>query len=691
MAAVHAAATTHGMCVQVPGTCEQSLDNEKLDGELGFVDTIEDLEFVDASQGLVGDGDSEFRFIISASNMDIQTRPRSVADLFRAMVDSGANVSLGPKRLAKALGCAIIPHTDGRKIGTADSEGSMEILGWIFPRGFTGPIAIVRKAAWTLLSVGELQSRGIGVNFPPESKRCDLYLTQGSRHHVFLEVPLHPSQNLFYIDIRKLMTGYTPELASASEDVIADILSSCPGVIKASVKPVVTPQQGEPSKHKNRPTLDMKFRVWTLHQDMNHTSLSKIAYMVDHNKLRNATCTKEEILTVRDHQDCYSCLIAKGRALSKGPLTGIRPSIFGQRWSMDYQGPNKVPAIGAWTGRYLFVEMSRGYPEVVLTKSKSAQAAFEAVQKVFLHCAMYGHHMQYLQVDAGSTENALEFKTLCDMINDKHGTRGIEINAVPINMQERNTVERYQQTFENTYAAIMVDNDLLPAPFWGLGVLATCDTLKKITNSLCDDGNGPDYYFTGRTTDLAHHFRVGFGKPVVCTRVTKASGPKLPGIPRNEFGICVGPGGPNGAILVYLPERGTHAVSLRYHVRKIRIASTRQESIEDGKKYLPTLGDDGAWHLVTKGDSAQGCKRFAALSEEDLGGPVDSELAEFRTRDLTSSVDTDILMLRMNELSHQPVPSVEEQFADVHQARYMTRMMSLYNSRRSQEGSRRPS
>ena len=94
------------------------------------------------------------------------------------MVDSGGNVNLGPKQLAKALGCTIIPHTDGRKIGTADAEGTMEILGWIFPRGFTGPIAIVRKAAWTLLSVGELQSRGIGVNFPPDSKRCDLYLTR---------------------------------------------------------------------------------------------------------------------------------------------------------------------------------------------------------------------------------------------------------------------------------------------------------------------------------------------------------------------------------------------------------------------------------------------------------------------------------------------------------------------------------
>ena len=87
-----------------------------LDGELGFVDAIEDMdvEFVDASQGPVGNGDSEFRFIISASSMDIQTHLHYGADVFRAMVDLGANISLGPKRLAKALGCAIIPYTEGR-------------------------------------------------------------------------------------------------------------------------------------------------------------------------------------------------------------------------------------------------------------------------------------------------------------------------------------------------------------------------------------------------------------------------------------------------------------------------------------------------------------------------------------------------------------------------------------------------
>ena len=174
------AATTIRECVQVPGTCVQSLDCQTemmcIADEFGFVDAREDvdMEFVGASQGSTVDSgvntSDELRFIISASNMDIQTRPRSWEDMYRAMVDSGANVNLGPKRLAKALGCTIIPHTDGRKIGTADAEGTMEILGWIFPRGFTGPIAIVRKAAWTLLSVGELQSHGIGVNFPPDSK-----------------------------------------------------------------------------------------------------------------------------------------------------------------------------------------------------------------------------------------------------------------------------------------------------------------------------------------------------------------------------------------------------------------------------------------------------------------------------------------------------------------------------------------
>jgi hypothetical protein len=100
------------------------------------------------------------------------------------------------------------------------------------------------------------------------------------------------------MDIRKLMTGYTPELASGTADVVGDIFQSSSGMLKTNVNNlvVVSPQQGEPTKHKIRTTLDMKFRVWTLHQDMNHTALSQIAYMIDNNKLRNAVCVIRVLL-----------------------------------------------------------------------------------------------------------------------------------------------------------------------------------------------------------------------------------------------------------------------------------------------------------------------------------------------------------------------------------------------------------
>ena len=48
---------------------------------------------------------------------------------YLAMIDSGANVNLGPKWLTKALGLVMVPHTDSRKIGTAKVADSLVILG----------------------------------------------------------------------------------------------------------------------------------------------------------------------------------------------------------------------------------------------------------------------------------------------------------------------------------------------------------------------------------------------------------------------------------------------------------------------------------------------------------------------------------------------------------------------------------
>jgi len=65
-----------------------------------------------------------------------------------------------------------------------------------------------------------------------------------------------------------------------------------------------------------------------------------------------------------------------------------------------------------------------------------------------------------------------------------------------------------------------------------------------------------------------------------------------------------GPGNlKNGAVWMYLPSRGTNALSLRYNVRAIRLGSKNQMSMDEGKQYVPTIGDDGTWHLITRGDS----------------------------------------------------------------------------------------
>ena len=97
------------------------------------------------------------RLIISASVMELLcnnavSSTTGKPTMIRAMIDSGANVNLAPVSLARTLGLHVTPHTDDRKIGTADSDGSMIIKGWIHPRGYTGPIALVEVAAFTLIA-----------------------------------------------------------------------------------------------------------------------------------------------------------------------------------------------------------------------------------------------------------------------------------------------------------------------------------------------------------------------------------------------------------------------------------------------------------------------------------------------------------------------------------------------------------
>ena len=158
------------------------------------------------------------RLVISAQSLHVIHDHVELAHQYQGMIDSGANVNLGPVQLAKSLGLPIVPHTDGRKIGTADSGAELIIVGWIFPRGYTGPIALVKGAAFILFSVIQLQANGMGVHFPPLLPSCFLTIMEEDEEYVFLEImPTAPTQ-MYFVDARKLLATYTPEYVPLPDD-----------------------------------------------------------------------------------------------------------------------------------------------------------------------------------------------------------------------------------------------------------------------------------------------------------------------------------------------------------------------------------------------------------------------------------------------------------------------------------------
>lgn len=93
---------------------------------------------------------------------------------------------------------------------------------------------------------------------------------------------------------------------------------------------------------------------------------------------------------------------------------------------------------------------------------------------------------------------------------------------------------------------------------------------------------------------MNYQFHVGFGKLVVTTRVAKTKGSKLPGITRNELRVTVGStDSNNGSVWMWLPSRGRKAISLRLHVREIRMGLQWQMTMEKGKAFISMLEPDG--------------------------------------------------------------------------------------------------
>ena len=122
-------------------------------------------------------------------------------DKWKSMLDTGATVTLIPTVYAALLGLQIMPHTDGRRVGTADQEGTLEIQGWVDLSGYVGRAAVCSAVKFIIVASCQLQACGLGMDLQPNTTICELYTDTGS----FALLDQCTTTHLYYIDLRLLL------------------------------------------------------------------------------------------------------------------------------------------------------------------------------------------------------------------------------------------------------------------------------------------------------------------------------------------------------------------------------------------------------------------------------------------------------------------------------------------------------
>ena len=235
-----------------------------------------------------------------------------------------------------------------------------------------------------------------------------------------------------------------------------------------------------------------------------------------------------------------------------------------------------------------------------------------------------------------------------------------------MDMQNQNPVERHHQHAKYLCAAVLVDQDLLSASFWGWAVIGVWRSLNAVTNTLTPTST-PMIVFENKITELEHQFCYPFGQPVICAKV----GPNINGmsVTKNEFGVVVAPGLlNNGSSFVYFPSRGCRSVSIRVDMRPINLGMRPQMSLDDGKGYLPILNAEGSWTLVTRGDSSFLGKRFAEeMPDHTTSAFSDVDGDCFDAAGINSGImGEDVLAQCQQHFQRYPVtPVPEEQFDEL--------------------------
>jgi hypothetical protein len=299
--------------------------------------------------------------------------------------------------------------------------------------------------------------------------------------------------------------------------------------------------------------------------------------------------------------------------------------------------PVNVLSLGNFIGFYFFVEVSVGFKYIVLTRVHNADKFLAAVQMYIAYIKQYGHVLRFMRPDAGTVENDSTVIQQLQLI-------GVHADPAAPECQFQNDVERSVQTVIKGVGAVLSRQLFLNHQFWALALLAFLFASNCTPNTLSGDYS-PWYHITHRHPQISKWFKFYFGQPIVAVTLAQAKS-SFKFACHGEFGYAVGSSeGSNGATLVYLPSRGTHAVYSRLDVRPIKLGPhSYTRSRQDQEALLPTIANGGIATFPilptslppTHIDISNVAPGSTLLQSKDI--PISDDF--YKIRDITSSDGT---------------------------------------------------
>ena len=197
-----------------------------------------------------------------------------------------------------------------------------------------------------------------------------------------------------------------------------------------------------------------------LHKRMGHPSRKVMMTNVKRNSWNgvhpdiNAT----KINNVMQRHPCTACRLAKDNKLARKEGSGVKPTRTGEVLSCDYQG-KIAESIRGYNGWYIFKCLYSGFRHSVMVKDKTKESFQEAISHVVDFYNSYGHRVELLRMDAGSTENAAD--VIAFLLE-----HSIHVDPAAVDEQNQNPVEREVQTLKKGVSALLIDQYSLGPRWW---------------------------------------------------------------------------------------------------------------------------------------------------------------------------------------------------------------------------------